>query len=77
MDLSIFCVSPLSLCQAEKRRQKREKTNTKKKNKKLNKTAITPTTEPEDKDKEVPRMEVRDLDHMDMLVVRIHAPTDA
>lgn len=56
-------------------RQKREKTNTKKKNKKLTKTAITPTTEPEDKD--VPRMEVRDLDHMDMLVVCIHAPTDA
>lgn len=58
-------------------RQKREKTNTKKKNKKLNKTAITPITEPEDKDKEAPRMEVRDLDHMDMLVVCIHAPTDA
>lgn len=77
MDLSILCVSPLSLCQAEKMRQKREKTNAKKKNKKLTKTAITPTMEPEDKDKDVPRMEVRDLDHMDMLVVCIHAPTDA
>lgn len=66
----MLCVSPLSLCQAEKLRQKREKTNAKKKNKKLTKKAITPTTEPEDKDKEVPRMEVRE-------VVCIHAPTDA
>ena len=56
-------------------RQKRLNKNAKKK--RINKIPITPTKEPEDKDKDVPKMEVRDWDRVTRLVVRIRPGTDA
>lgn len=77
LNLSIFY--NLLLCrQAEKMRRQKEYANTiREQNKKINKAPITPIKEPEGKDKEVPRMKVRDLDHIDRLVVCIHLRTDA
>lgn len=61
------------------RRQKEYANTVREHYKKLTKTPITPTKEAEDKDKdkEVPMMKVRDLNHMNRVVVRVHTSSDA
>lgn len=61
------------------RRQKEYANTVREHSKKLTKTPKTPTKEAEDKDKdkEVSMMKVRDWDHMNRLVVRVHTRSDA